>query len=70
MNHINGWALTLSTKTGAGKTAVWTTLQVKICKKQLVWGSRHNLCKQNHCVQLAVGMLTSLILFTKILGAI
>lgn len=47
MNPINGWASAFSSKTGAGKTAVLTALQVEICKKLLLWGSWDDFCKQN-----------------------
>lgn len=60
MTRINGWALAFSHKIGTGKSAVLTALQVEICKKQLVWGSRHNFCKLNLCSWLIMGVLTSL----------
>lgn len=42
------------------KSAVLTALQVEICKKQLVWGSRHDFCKLNRCSWLIMGVLTPL----------
>lgn len=59
MNPINGWASAFSRKTGAGKTAVLTALQVEICKKLLLWGSWDDFCKQNPCSWHIMGVLTS-----------
>lgn len=66
---INGRAVVFSRKTGAGKCAAVTAWQVEICKKQLVWGSRHDFCKRTHCSWPIVGVLTSLFSVYENLGA-